>query len=89
MYNKVGPAAAHKAVEMFLKFVVVLFSGDTARSSCTFLAMMNNFILTNINEGRNNAMRIDEKNCTRNYLVSSFGIYIHYHYGNSSCSKEN
>ena len=54
MYNNIRQATAHKVVEMFLKFVVVLFSGDTARSSCTFLAMMNNSKLKNIKGGRNN-----------------------------------
>ena len=61
MYNKIRQATAHKAVEMFLKFVVVLFPDDTACSSCIFLAMMYNFKLTNINGGRNNAMKINEK----------------------------
>ena len=54
--NNVQPTA-HKAVEMFFKFIVVLFPGDTARSRCTFLAMTNNLKLTNINGGRNTAMR--------------------------------
>ena len=61
MYNNIRQATAHKAVEMFLKFFDVFFPGDTARSSCTCLAMMYNFKLTNINGGMNNAMKINEK----------------------------
>ena len=59
MYNNIRQATAHKAIEMFFKFTVVLFSGDTtARSRCTFLAMVNNLKLTNINGGRNKAIEI-------------------------------
>ena len=54
------PHAAHKDVEMFLKFLDVLFPGDTARSSCTLLAMMNNLKLININGRRNKAVKINK-----------------------------
>ena len=58
MYNNIRQETAHKVIEMFFKFAVVLFSGDTARSRCTFLAMVNNLKFTNINGGRNKAMKI-------------------------------
>ena len=58
MDNNNVQATAHKAVEMFFKFIVVLFPGDTVRSRCTFLAMVNNLKLKNINGGRNKAMKI-------------------------------
>ena len=57
---KIRQATAHKDVEMFLKFVDVLFPGDTARSSCSLLAMMNNLKLTNINGRRNKAMKTNK-----------------------------
>lgn len=60
MYNNKRQATAHKADEMFFKFILVLFPVDTAR--CTFLAMMNNFKLKNINRGRNKARRIIKDN---------------------------
>ena len=57
-YNNMRQPTTHNAAEMFFKFFLFLFSCDTGRSRCTFLAMMNNFKLTNINGGRNKAMRI-------------------------------
>ena len=55
MDSNIRQPTAHKAVEIFFKFIVVLFLGDTARSRCTFLAVVNNVKLTNINAGRNTA----------------------------------
>ena len=57
-YNNIRQPTTHNAVEMFFKFFLFLFSCDTARSRRTFLAMMNNLKLTNINGGRNKAMRM-------------------------------
>ena len=64
MYNNIREAKTHKAIEMFCKFTVVLFSGDAARSRCTFLTMMNNFKLTNINGGRNKARKMSKSIAT-------------------------
>ena len=58
MYNNIRKAKTHKPIEMFFKFIVVLFPGDTIRSRCTFLAMVNNLKLTNINSGRNIVVKI-------------------------------
>ena len=56
--SNIRQATAHKPIELFFKFIVVLFPGNTARSRCTFLAMVNNLKMTNPNGGRNNAMKI-------------------------------
>ena len=53
MYNNPRQATAHKAVEMVLKFIVVLFPGDSVRPRRTFLAMVISLRLTNINGGKN------------------------------------
>ena len=58
MHNNIRQPTAHKAVERLLEFIVVLFSGNTARSRCTFLAMINNLKLRKINNGRNKAKKI-------------------------------
>ena len=60
MYNNIKQATTHKAIEMFCKFTVVLFSGDTARSRCTFLTMINSLKLTKINGGRNKARKMSK-----------------------------
>ena len=56
MADKIRQATAHKAVEMFLRFIV-LFPGDVARSRITFLAMTNSLKLININGGRYKTMK--------------------------------
>ena len=48
---------AHKPIEMFLKFFLVLFPGDAALSWRTFLTMINNLKLTNIIGGKNKALK--------------------------------
>ena len=58
MHNKIRQPTAHKAVEMFFILIVVLLSGNTVRSRCTFLAMIINLKLTKINDGRNKAKKI-------------------------------
>ena len=45
-------------MEMFFKFFHFLFPGDTDRLLRSFLAMTANLKLTNINGGKNKAMRI-------------------------------
>lgn len=57
MDNNIRKATSHKPVEMFLNFTAVLVPGVTARLRCTFLRMINNLILTNINGGRNKHMK--------------------------------
>ena len=57
-YNNMRQPTTHNAGEMFFKFSLLPFSSDTARSRCTFLAMMNNLRLININGGRNKTMRM-------------------------------
>ena len=61
MNNNIRQATTHKPVEMFFKFIFALFSGNTARSRCTFLAIANNLKLTNINGGRYKTRRINKK----------------------------
>ena len=56
--TNIRQATAHKAVEMFFEFTVVLFPGAIARSRCNFLAMANNFKLTKINGGTNMTVKI-------------------------------
>ena len=58
MYNKIRQATTHKPVEMFLNFFLVLFPDNTARPLSTFLTIINNLKLTNINSGRNMTRRI-------------------------------
>ena len=60
-HNNIRQATAHRPIEMFFKFIVVLFNGDIARSRRTFLTMINNLKFTKINSGINNAMRIAKK----------------------------
>ena len=43
MYNSIRQVKTHEPVEMFFRFNIVLFSGDTARSQCTFLVILNKF----------------------------------------------
>ena len=58
MDNNKRQAATYKPREMFFKFIAVLFSGDIARSLCTYLATMNNLKLITANAGRHKANRI-------------------------------
>ena len=60
MVNKIRQVTAHKAVEMFLRFIV-LFLGDVARSRFTFLAMTNSLKLMNINGGRYKTLKSRKK----------------------------
>ena len=63
---------------MFFKFIVVLFPGDTVRSRCTFLAMVNNLKLTNINSGRNIVVKIIKNTVEK--LLSRFQKSYTYDY---------
>ena len=58
MYNSIRQATAHKPIKVFLKFILVLFRGDAVRSRCTFLAMIRNFKLTNMNGRRIELIKI-------------------------------
>ena len=58
MENNIRQATAHKGAEMFFKFTVVLFPGDTVSPRCNFLAMANNLKLIKINGGTNMTMEI-------------------------------
>ena len=58
MYNNIRQATIHKPVEMFLNFNAVSVPGETARSRFTFLAMVNNLTLTNMNGGKYKLMKI-------------------------------
>ena len=60
MQNNIRQATTHKAIQMFCKFTVVLFSGDAARPRCTFLTTINHLKLTKINGGRNKARKISK-----------------------------
>ena len=53
----------------------MLFSGDTARSQCTFLAIINSLKLTNINGGRYKAKKIIKN--TGPEITKSFLEIVH------------
>ena len=55
---------------MFFKYIVLLFSGDIALCWCTFLEIVNNLKLTNVNRGENKTKKIIE--ATGPEIIESF-----------------